>query len=228
MKKYEILMFDLDNTILDFDKSEDYALLKLIERFGIQRKDEFIGKYTEINDELWSKLEKGAVSFDELANSRFSLTMECFGQSVDGRQWNELYTDYLAEACFPIDGALEVVEALSHSFRIFIITNGLVKVQKKRIETSGLLDYSKGVFVSQLMGVSKPDRLFFERAAAEISNFCKEKTLVIGDSLSSDVKGGYNFGVDTAWLNKGGAVNSSGIKPTYEIKELRELYEILK
>ncbi len=223
---YEILLFDLDNTLLDFDKCEDYGLKKLAQRFGIADEKTFRAEYDKVNGGLWLAIERGETDFDTLAESRFALTMEHFGVKVDGKEWNEIYTDYLADGCFPISGAVDLIKDLSRNHRVFIVTNGLIKVQKKRIRESGMLPYIEDVFVSQTFGVSKPDVRFFEIIAGKIQGFSKEKALLIGDSLSSDIKGGNSSGIATVWYNPRFLALKEGFKPDFVISSLEEVKAI--
>ena len=223
MKKYEFLLFDLDNTILDFDKSERESLYQLFAENGIECNEEMIQEYNLMNKELWWQCEQGLLSLDEVLNTRFSRFLSKQGIEVDGVQWEMRYRYYLDNTVFLMDGALDIIKELAKSYRLFIITNGVTQTQVKRIEAVGLSEYFEMIFTSQQIGHMKPAIEFFDFVGSSISDFNKMNALVIGDSFSSDIKGGNNAGIDTCWLT-----NASDDDCTYVIKELADIFLVLE
>lgn len=225
--KYKILLFDLDNTLLDFSANEKVSLNKLFSAHNIPLTDEIMATYQSINRGLWADYEVAKISFEELA-TRFPKTLKAIGAEDDGTGWESEYRDYLSCGYQLVDGAIEICEQLSSDYRLFIATNGVRETQKKRIANSGLAPFFEYVYNSQSVGYQKPQTEFFEYLAKDIEGFEKSRTLIIGDSLVTDIKGGLSFGIDTCWFNPNGKANDGVNIPTYEIKSLYEILDIVK
>jgi len=223
MKKYEFLLFDLDNTILDFDKSERESLYQLFAENNIECNEETIREYNLMNKDLWWQCEQGLLGLDEVLNTRFSRFLSSRGIEVDGAKWEMRYRYYLDNTAFMMEGALEVVQKLAEAYRLFIITNGVTETQVRRIADAGLTKYFERIFTSQQIGYMKPAKEFFDYVAKGIVDFDYKKALVIGDSFSSDIKGGNIAGIDTCWL----ATKATDGDCTYVITDLVDILEIL-
>ena len=228
MKTYKTLLFDLDNTLLDFSAAEDIAFRKMVADQGFSYSDTLKKDYQILNQKLWQAYERGEKSRDEVVTTRFSLFFETLGKEVDGILLENRYRLYLEEGNQLMDGALELVKELSLRFDLYIVTNGVSETQDKRLKSSGLFPFFKGVFVSEDTGFQKPMKEFFDWCFAKVPNIDIETTLIIGDSLSADIQGGINVGMDTCWINPFKVKNTSAIQPTYEISHLNELRELLK
>lgn len=226
--KYKILLFDLDDTLLDFGANEADSLNKLFEQNGYDFTDELFQVYNSVNKALWADYENGRIPLDDVLYSRFSETMLKLGKVVDGVEWDSMYRELLGCGCQLMEGALEVCRSLSETHRLFIITNGITKTQLKRIRQSGLSVYFEDVFDSQSIGFQKPSREFFEYVMKHIKDFRPEEALVIGDSLNTDIKGGSLSGIDTCWINSKSQKGAAEIQSTYTISSLTELPDILK
>jgi 2-haloacid dehalogenase len=224
---YKILLFDLDDTLLDFQATEINALKKLFRLHGYTFTDELFQVYNSINKQLWAEYENGNMALDEVLNSRFSQTMQRLGKLVDGMEWENQYRELLGNGCQLMEGALEVCQNLSVSHRLFVITNGLAQTQIKRLRQSGLYDFFENIFVSQSIGCQKPSKDFFDYVMNSIRNFNKKEALIIGDSLHTDIKGGLLSGIDTCWINRKPEKCSAEIRSTFTISRLVELYGIL-
>ncbi|WP_144555049.1 YjjG family noncanonical pyrimidine nucleotidase [Bacillus sp. X1(2014)] len=227
MKKYQTLLFDVDDTLLDFTAAEALALNLLFESQNIPPTKEMEDNYKKINQRLWSLFEEGKISRDEVVNTRFSLLFKEMGQLADGVFLEKNYRGYLEEGHQLISGAFELVSVLQNHYELYIVTNGVSKTQDKRLRDSGLHPLFKGIFVSEDTGFQKPMKEFFDYVFDRIPNFSPEQTLIIGDSLSSDIKGGQLAGLDTCWFNPNAKPNNTGIFPTYEIHDLNGLFTIL-
>ena len=226
-KKYQWLLLDLDNTIFDFNTSSRLALSTLMQEVGIADTDENWKIYVDINKQMWGKLETGEYTADQVKWKRFDKFFERFGISYNAEKANEFYLESLIDHFRLIPGTDEVVRQLSGEYRLMAITNGLQKVQKPRLRKSGLYDFFEGVVVSEEIGSAKPQKAFFDHAFDLMSQPAKENTLVVGDSLSSDIKGAKNYGLHACWVNPHNNENTTELKPEYEIEDLRELFEIL-
>ena len=221
--KYEILLMDLDDTLLDFGANEEQALKKLFTGFGHSYNDRILSVYNTVNKTLWAAYEKGDISLRQVLDHRFSDTMEQLGLYINGALWEEEYRRLLALGFQTMPDAIEVCRSLSAEHRLFIITNGITETQLARIEGAGLGQFFERIFISQQLGFQKPSREFFEAVADGISGFQKEKAMVVGDSLSSDIKGGVDFGVDTCLFSPNYTEGSETGGSTYVIKTLKEL-----
>lgn len=224
---YKLLLFDLDDTLLDFGANETESLTSLFGQYGHAVTDELLQAYHAVNKQLWAAYENGTIPLDAVLNSRFSETMLKLGKVVDGIEWENLYRELLGSGSqLLMEGALEVCQRLSSSHRLFIVTNGITRTQIKRLRQSGLHDYFEAIFDSQSIGYQKPSRPFFEHVAAHIRDFAVEDALVIGDSLNTDIKGGQQFGLHTCWVNRNGQSSPPDVQSTYTIGSLTELYAI--
>jgi len=222
--KYKFLLFDLDNTLLDFHKSEKESLSLLYSENGIVMSEDMYKSYYDINVKLWEDCEKGLVSLDEVLNTRFSIALRKHGIEVDGKVWEMRYREYLDTIVFLMENALEVIDTLSKNHRLFIITNGVKSTQTKRLTDSNLLQYFENIFISGDIGYQKPAVEYFDYVAKNIEGFDKKKALVIGDRISSDIQGGINAGIDTCLFTNEEVDDIA----TYRIRNLKELYEVLK
>lgn len=227
MKKYKTLFFDVDDTLLDFGAAEENALQLLFEEYDKSLAVERISEYGSINQLLWKQFEEGRIDRHEVLNTRFSKLFEQTGQKVDGALMESQYRQYLEKGHKLIDGAFELVSDLRHRFDLYIVTNGVSTTQEKRLKASGLFPMFKAVYVSEDTGYQKPMKQFFDYVFEQIPDFSPEKGLIIGDSLTSDIKGGNMAGLDTCWFNPHNKANHSDISPTYEIQELHELQQLL-
>jgi 2-haloacid dehalogenase len=223
---YKILLFDLDDTLLDFSANEADSLNKLFQEHGYTLSDEILQVYKSVNKQLWADYENGKIILDEVLNSRFSETMLRLGQAVDGIEWEKQYRELLGNGCQLMEGALEVCQSLSISYRLFVVTNGVAKTQMKRLKQSGLYEFFEDVFDSQSIGSQKPSKEFFKYVMSHIKDFEKKEALMIGDSLSTDIKGGLLSGIDTCWINVKSQNGSADIDSTFTITCLKELYDI--
>lgn len=224
MQRYDILLMDADDTILDFGKAEHAAIKNTLEAFGQSATDELTEIYSKINKSCWKQLERGELDKLSLRYVRFEKLCEMCGICADPKKMGDFYLSDLAKHAFLIDGAKELCELLSKKCRIYIITNGIKSVQTGRMHRCGLDRIFLKCFISEDIGYEKPDVRFFDSVAASIDGFDKRRTLVIGDSLTSDIKGGINFGVDTCWYNPRGL---SGEGMTYNIRNYEELKKII-
>lgn len=199
---YKILLFDLDDTLLDFDVNEFDSLNKLFQQHGYTFSDDIFQVYNSVNKQFWTDYERGRIDLDILLNTRFSETMLKLGITVDGMEWGNKYEELLGNGHQLIEGALEVCQCLSESHRLFIITNGIRKTQIQRLKLAGLYGYFEDIFDSQSIGFHKPLKEFFDYVMGHIKNFNLKEALIIGDSLNTDIKGGFLSGIDTCWFNR--------------------------
>ena len=228
MKEYTSLLLDLDDTILDFQKAEKYAICKLMEYYSIDANDENISRYHEINLQYWKKLELGLVEREELILLRFVDFFNLFNKKInieDAKDVNKLYFDYLSSVVFFIPNSKEVLMELKKKYKIYLITNGVKRVQERRLSLLGdFRNVFDKVFISEVIGYTKPDVRFSEFVLNDIK-VSKDECLIIGDSLSSDIMLGINSSIDTCWFNPHSKTSDLNIK--FIIKDIKELLDIL-
>ena len=194
---FEFLFLDLDDTILDFKKAEYIAIGRTFEAMGLEPTEEIRHRYHEINQAHWKMLEKGELTRDQVLVQRFERLFEEFGIQVDGVKVARTYEKFLGQGHYFLPGAEEAVMELSKEYRLFLASNGTASVQKGRMTSANLYRWFEQVFVSQEIGHNKPSKAYFDGCFARIPNFDREKCLMVGDSLSSDILGGINAGVKT-------------------------------
>jgi 2-haloacid dehalogenase len=224
MKKYDMFLFDADGTLFDYDMAETNALKTMFNYCGFKYSENVRSKYREINSQVWESYEKDEITKAELQTLRFTRLFNEIGVYYDVKYFNEKYLDELGKGSFLIDGAFEICkEIASCNKNIYILTNGILATQKARIEYSTIKEYISDFFVSEFVGYQKPNILYFEYVFSHIPQIDKNNVLIIGDSLSADIAGGNNAGIDSCWFNRTGDINSTNILPTYEIRKLNEL-----
>ena len=226
--KYEIILFDADETLYDFKKSEREAFKNTMLKFNINYDENYHLKiYKEINSALWKEFEQGLVTQEVLKIERFKRLSKALKIRFDENEFANSYIENLANASFLYDNSLELIETLNKSFRLAIVTNGLTSVQNKRIRQSSIAKFFDAIVISEEILIAKPNPKIFEHTLKLINFSDKSKVLMIGDSLSSDIQGGINFGIDTCWYNPNKIINETSIKPTYEISNFDELKLLL-
>lgn len=224
--KYTTLLFDVDDTILDFKAAELQGLAKLFEHYGYHLNDSLLKRYQIVNQGLWKAFEENKCTREEVLNTRFGLFFEQLGKKVDSVAVEKEYRQYLNQGTQRLGNSLDIVADLADKADLYVVTNGVAKTQYQRLEAAKLLPYFKDIFVSETIGYQKPRIEFFQHVFNKIAPVDLEKTVIIGDSLSSDIKGGQNAGIDTIWLNVN-QQETPTIKPTYTIQNLDDLYQIL-
>lgn len=221
--RYNCLLFDLDGTLFDFNAAEQQAILETLAQFQLPADEETARLFSSINAALWAGLEKGEIKKEKLVVQRFSQLLEQLGQTGDPIKINNFYFTRLSAAAQIYPGADELLAELAEFATLAVTSNGAQKVMLARLEKSGLLQYFDEVFVSEKLGVTKPAARFFEIALQKLGVKNRGKALVIGDSLSADIKGAQNAKLDSCWCNFTGAENTAGPQPTYTVRSYTEL-----
>ncbi|MBQ7344186.1 MAG: YjjG family noncanonical pyrimidine nucleotidase [Clostridia bacterium] len=222
------VLFDLDDTLLDFKRSEAEAIRHTLREIGIEPTDEVVSLYSRINRSCWAKLETAEWTREEVLHNRFDMLFEALGVSGDARATQKLYEYRLSLGAYYIDGAKEMLDEIHGKYRLYLATNGIVNVQTRRLRDSGIEKYFEDIFVSEKIGYNKPDKRFFDYAFERIPDFVRDETVMVGDLLTSDIKGGINAGIKTVYFNPKGIKNDTGITPHYEIATYGELIKLLE
>lgn len=225
---YEFLLLDMDDTILDFKKAEEVALKKTLRSFDLEPTEEVCARYSRINQGYWEMLERKEITREKLKVQRFGDLFEEYGIEVDSALCAQRYVANLSQGHFFIPGAQEAVKSLSKKYKLYMVSNGATDVQLSRLASAGIAEYFQQIFISQQVGVDKPDKLFFERCFAKIPELDKAKTMIVGDSLTSDILGGRNAGIATCWVNAHKKPARADIPADYEIQALSQLEALLE
>ena len=220
------ILFDLDDTLFDFKEAERRSLQKTLLSYGIDHNDETVALYSRINHSQWKLLEKGELDRATLKVRRFALFSEALGIPFDAKEVSACYENNLASSHFLIDGALELLTSLKGRYRLYIVTNGFAHIQKSRLAGAKIESFFDAVFISQEIGAEKPSPAFFNACFARIPDFQKSETVLIGDSISSDIKGGLQAGITTVLFCPNGKPNSE-ISAHYHIARLADFHNIL-
>lgn len=225
--KYEVILFDADGTLFDFDKAEEYALEKALLFFHIDYEKEHLKHYRDVNKAIWAEFENELITVEDLKTERFRRYFVRVGLELEPIDFSKYYMNYLSEAHFLLEGAMDLLTYLHKKYKLVLITNGLSTIQRSRLKLSSLNQFFDHIVISEEIGISKPNAGIFEHSLKLVHHSNKHTALMVGDNLKSDILGGINFGIDTCWFNPTSTGNTSHIQPTYEIHDLLQLKEIL-
>lgn len=224
---FTTVLFDLDDTLIDFSGNEFVALEEALSKHDIELTEENFIVYRLINLELWQNLEKGLFTKKEILSLRFDLFFAQMGTYGDASQVNHDYLIAMGRHAKNNEGAIELLETLKDKVKVAMVTNGAEMAQKIKLAVTDLDQYFKDIYISDVTGYQKPDVKFFAFVEEAMGGFDKDSTIIVGDSLASDIRGGIDFGIATCWFNPKGLSNDTTYKPDYEIKALQELLEII-
>ena len=222
---FKAIFIDIDGTLLDFEACVEESMRRgLIER-GIDYKDEMLEVFHRINNGLWKSLEKGELTFERLLEIRWATVFAELGIDLDGPEFERYFRARLHESAIPMEGSFEMLEHLKGKYRLFGASNGPHEQQVKRLEKAGMLEFFDDVFTSGLIGAEKPSKEFFEYCFKKYPELLPEESVMIGDSLTSDMKGGSAFGMETIWINLKNEEKPEWVG--HEIKTLDEVKDII-
>ena len=222
--RYNWVLFDADETLFSFNSY--LGLTAMLKRYGIDFTREDYDAFQAVNKLLWVAYQNNEITAEDIQMRRFAKLAEQTG--VHQIQLNQELMAEMAKVSKPLDGVMEMLEALYPEVKMGIITNGFTELQQQRLQNTQTEKFFEIVVVSEQIGVAKPDQKVFDYAFSQMDELDKTKILMVGDTLASDILGGYNSGIDTCWFNHANLVNDTKIQPTYEIKDIRELVGIVK
>ena len=221
------VLLDLYDTILDFHKAESIAVAKAFRGVGVEPTEALIARYSQVNKMHWEMLERGELTREQVLVDRFAYLYNELGLDADAEATMGAYEDFLCIGHYFVPGGREILDYLAPKYDLYLASNGTARVQDSRLESAGIGRYFKDLFISERMGAEKPTRRFFDLAAARIGGYDPDQTIIIGDSLTSDMKGGLNAGIHTCWFNPKHHPRRPGIEPEFEIHCWEEIKNIL-
>lgn len=226
--RYNLILMDLDDTLINFKKNEKESFKDTMVMNGVTFTEELFEVYKLINMELWQFLEKGMYTKNEILTLRFDILFAQFELKSDAAQVNHDYLVAMGDHIYFEEGVIDMLQALKGNVTLAIATNGAKLAQDLKLKNSGLGDYFDWVFISDTAGYNKPDIRFFDYVESEVGVIDKDKTLILGDSLTADILGGINYGIDTCWYNSKKIENHSDIQPTFQIGALKEFIDSIQ
>lgn len=229
MPRFDILLWDVDGTLLDFIAAEKAAVQILFREFGLgECTDEMVERYSRINKEYWERLERGELSKPEILVRRFADFFASEGLDASkAPEFNEQYQVRLGDTVVFCDDSYELLSSLRGRVKQYAVSNGTVVAQTRKLRRSGFDRLLDGVFLSEELGYEKPATEFFDRVFAAIGEPDRERVLIVGDSLTSDITGGNRAGIRTCWYNPKGEPNLTAAHADYEIRDLHGILDII-
>lgn len=221
------ILFDLDETLLDFKRSESRALSNMLRHIGVEPTEKVISRYSEINKSRWKLLEQGLLTRQQVKESRYEILFAELGVEYSAAEATAYYEDQLSQKGFVFPDTIKLLETLHGRYRMYIVSNGGSNVQSGRLADSGIGKYFEDIFISEDAGAEKPSREFFDYCFGRRPEIKADETVIIGDSLTSDIQGGLNAGIRTIWFNPDGQ-QAADIHPDYEVKTLMEIPTLLE
>lgn len=228
MKNIKAVLLDVDNTILDFHICAKVSMQAAFSDFGLTYEERMFPVFLKINDKLWEEIEKGTLKREELYKIRWKLIFEALGISgPEPASVDEAFRKYISESAEPVDGAYELLGYLSEKYILCIASNASRTRQIKRLTNAGMIQYIRQIFTSEEIGHPKPEKAFFDACLAALPDIKREEVVVIGDSLTADIKGGKESGMKTIWYNHKKDTLLPVPMPDYTVDSLFEIMQIL-
>lgn len=229
MGKIKVILWDIDGTLLNFEAVERRAIQHCFDKFGFGFcTDDMLKTYMGINRGYWQRLERGEISKQEVLEGRFRDFFAVAGFDVSvAAAFNEEYQIALGTYIVFCENARETMLACKEQVPQYAVTNGTKVAQDGKLSKSGLIDLFDGIFISEVVGHEKPAVEFFEEVFRVIGEYDRKEVLIVGDSLTSDIRGGNNAGIVTCWYNPKKLPNDAGVTVDYEITDLRQVLELI-
>ena len=226
------IFIDLDDTIFDFTKAERIAVAKTLDGFGLDATDEVLDRHHVLNLYQWKQLEKGLITRDQVKVRRYENLFSEFGINASASEAAKTYEHNLGIGHYFLPGAEDFLKWASVRYNLYLVSNGTAAVQDSRIESGGIASYFKGIYISERLGKNKPSKEFFEQVFDNIISdidckFSVADSIIVGDSLTSDIRGGNGVSLTSVWFNMRDEKNDTDIVPSYTVKDFEELKGLL-
>lgn len=233
----KVILFDVDNTLLDFDAYVQEAMKSGFSQFSLgEYRDEMYETFTKINTGLWLDLEQGRLTYEELLQIRWNKIFSALGITGDGPAFEKYFKDCLFHSAIPIKGAHDLLAYLKGKYTLCIASNGPHDQQLNRLEKADMLSQFSEVFTSGKIGFSKPSGEFFDYCMKTLNQdeelrkygeILPSEVLMVGDSLTSDMEGALQSGMKTCFFDRKKSGKGSCLPIDHVIHDLQELREIL-
>lgn len=223
----DTVLIDIDNTLLDFTKCATDSIKKACEETGISYTDDIPKAFFPINDSLWFMYEKREIERQYIYDTRWDKIFHHLGIFFDGTEFEKHFFSHLSISSEKVDYAKEILGYLSGKYKVCAASNSTLKQQITRLTNAGLIRYFDDLFVSENIGFSKPQKEFFDECIKRLGKKNADECIMIGDSISSDIQGGYTSGMKTIWFDRKKGMTPKGIIPTYTVYSLKEIEKIL-
>lgn len=220
------VFLDVDNTLLDFHLCAEDSIKRGFARWGLNYTDEVFEVFNEINNGLWHALERGEITRDDIFNTRWNRIFKRLDIDRDGIEFEKIFVTNLADSAIPVEGANALVEYLASKYTLYVASNAVHQQQLIRMTKAGMIDYIADFFTSEAIGFAKPSKEFFDECFRRLDGVKKENVIIIGDSLTADIKGGADYGIKTCWFNYK-AEKYEGRPADYIADSLSEIMNIL-
>ena len=227
MAKYSHLLFDADHTIFDFEKSQNRSLQLAFTDLGIPSKPVYFSSYDRINKQAWLDFERGKIDRKQLVRQRATQFQSIVEEPFDPFEFHDCYKHHLSEQVDYFDHAFETLHELAGTYTLAMITNGLAPIQKPRLAKSGIEHLFDVIAISGEIGLAKPDIAYFNYTFEALNNPSRDECLVIGDNLVADIQGGINAGCDTCWIDNSRLRVTEDIRPTYKVRDWKDIRNLL-
>lgn len=225
MKK--IVLLDLDNTLIDFNECARHSIINIFNEFGFTYTEKVFETFICENVKIWKRLENSEITKAELRANRWNIILGKLGIDYDGKIIEEKFENGVAQGAYAVEGAYELLDYLYPKYELYIVSNGFRFVQESRLKIGDFRKYFKDIFLSEDIGIQKPAKEFFDYCFEKLGTPKKEDVILIGDSISADIIGGLNYGIDCIWFNKNGDDLPKDINPTFIVDKLKEIEDIL-
>lgn len=222
-----IVLLDIDNTLIDFNECARHSIIRIFNDFNLPYSDNVFETFINENIKIWKRLENGEITKSYLRANRWNIILKKLNIVADGPEIEELFEKGIAESAYEVQGAKELLEYLSEKHQLCVISNGFRAVQENRLNISGFKKYFNKMFFSEDIGISKPQKEFFDYCFDGLKHPQKEDVILIGDSISADIIGGINYNIKTIWFNKNNETCPDNVKPTYIVRALTEIEDII-
>lgn len=226
-RRFTTLLLDVDGTLLDFDAAERHGVSAVMRAHGIEPAEERVQRYHQINQSFWKAFERGDIPKEAIFQERYPQFFSELGVVVSPEEAEHQYRQELDACATLLPGALDICRYLKEHYALYVVTNGVSTTQYSRLSLSGLDRFFQDIFVSEDAGSQKPQKEYFDYCFARLPEKELSKIMIIGDSLTSDIRGGRNAGIAACWLNPGRQTAPPDLKPDFEIRRLEELKDIL-
>ena len=228
MSRFQAVFFDADDTLFDFQQAEHNALVAFLkEEYQLEPTPDLLALYRQINQDLWRQYERQEITRETLVSTRFARFFEAIGRKEDGVAANGRYLNRLARQSCLMPGALELCQRLAPRLPLYILTNGISRVQRSRLAASPLKPLISGIFVSEELGCPKPHRAFFDGVFRALAPLRAPQALMVGDSLLTDIQGAQNAGISACWFHSPAAPLPQGVQPDFSVTSLAQVEDLL-